>query len=542
VLIFNYDEGIQPVTADNPADFTAIGDSDRSLCALWDPVTGDARYVTIGRNLFCSHHAFAPSGELLVAGGQFPLPGLLKSLFPPTPLAPGADRDVHLFDPVAERWRRLADMDYGRWYPTCATMPDGKIFITSGTNGWATERGLGRGIQDSYEIADPSARTVGHPAGLSYHLYYLYPFVLTLPSGKIFVHSRRTTHLFDPATFGWERIAPKMKPLANGEEVPGDTVHQYSRTGPGPGTCVLLPLEPRLDGEPGAVSYPAGQILILGGGGLEGEGEPKSGYDGKDAEKLNSYTPATPTAEILDLGVSEPRWEETLEPMHFGRVMPDSILLPTGKVLVVGGGQKGQSGGLLAHFTSTEVGGRPNKGATDPVHEPELFDPETQTWAKLCPKPIERLYHTTAVLLPDARVLVAGHDGALNMAPYDRSRYELELFSPPYLFAADGTLAPRPTISSAPDRVAYNETFDIGTPDGDEIERVALIRQGSTTHQTNTDQRYVGLALLDSSDGVLRVVAPSDCGVAPPGHYMLFLVNRLGVPSVAHWVRVGPSD
>ena len=93
-----------------------------------------------------------------------------------------------------------------------------------------------------------------------------------------------------------------------------------------------------------------------------------------------------------------------------------------------------------------------------------------------------------------------------------------------------------------PSHVAYGETFDIGTPEPGDIERVALIRQGSTTYQTNTDQRYVGLAVTERLENAIRVFAPPDGGVAPPGHYMLFLVNREGVPSVAHWVQVGPPE
>lgn len=218
--------------------------------------------------------------------------------------------------------------------------------------------------------------------------------------------------------------------------------------------------------------------------------------------------------------------------------MPDSVLLPNGRVLVVVGGRFGQSGGLLAHFTSTDTQGKPDKGATDPVLAPEMFDPETETWEELCPKSLERLYHTTAVLLPDARVLVAGHDGALNMSPYDASRYELEVFSPPYLFAPDGTPANRPAIIEAPASVNLAHRFGIRTREAAQIVSVVLIRQSSTTHQINSDQRLVGLAIVGADGDQVQVQMPSEGGVAPPGFYMLFIVDRSGVPSVAHWMRV----
>ncbi len=520
VLIFAYDEGVQPVTSDDPADFTAIGDSDRALCALWDPQSGDARYVPLHRNLFCAHHAFTEDGRLLVAGGQFPLPGLLKSLIPPKLLAPGADCDVHLFDPVREQWDRLPDMQNGRWYPTCALLPDGRVFVISGTNGYATEPGLDRGIQNTWQFIDPRSGTVDSARALPFHnIFHLYPFMHVLPTGELFIHFKRTTMLFKPdPDASFRRIA------AGGADSHslGRTQHPFSRTGPGPGTSALLPLNPRRDSQTGRAVYPKGRVLILGGGGAEKEGEPK--VDGEQYE-LNSYTDATSSAEILDLDTSDPQWKFTKEPMHRGRVMPDVILLPTGKALVVGGGGKGQSGGLLAHFTSSDVGGKPNKGATDPVRAPQLFDPETETWELLCPKPLERLYHTTAILLPDARVLVAGHDGALNMPPFDTSRYE-------------GQSAARPIIAGAPETVTYGQTFSLETPVAEDVQSIALIRQSSLTHQINSDQRFVGLLIETAAPGSLTVQAPPNGNVAPPGQYMLFVVNRAGVPSVARWIRV----
>jgi hypothetical protein len=175
VLLMGYDEGVYPVDADHPADFTAVADSDRGLCAIWDPTTGIARYTKdLQRNPFCSHQSFLPDGRLLVAGGQFPLPGLPKSLIPWRLLAPGADADLHVFDPVSETWRRLPDMQAGRWYPACVTLPDGRVFITSGTNGYATSPGLGRGIQNTWEYIDGTG-PVGGKQDTGFYWFHLYP-------------------------------------------------------------------------------------------------------------------------------------------------------------------------------------------------------------------------------------------------------------------------------------------------------------------------------------------------------------------------------
>jgi hypothetical protein len=533
VLLMGYDEGVYPVDADNPADFTAVADSDRGLCAIWDPATGKAHYTNdLHRNLFCAHQAFLPDGRLLVASGQFPLPGLLKELLPPQLLAPGADADVHVFDPESETWQRLPDMVFGRWYPTCATMPDGHVLVVSGTNGYATVPGFWRGIQNTWEYADGSGPT-GNVTATPFYWFHLFPFVHVLTAGEVFTHAKRTTRLFNPETGKWRRVAP-LGPLVMdpGHTPPtGDTVWPFSRTGPGPGTSVLLPLHPTLVVD--RPVYPIGRVMILGGGGAEGAPEPEIKDEPYD---LHANTPATRTAEILDLAPDTPEWRPTAS-MANGRVMCDTALLPDGTVLVVGGGRYGRSGGLLAHFASVELEGMADKGALDPVLEPELFDPVTETWRTMCRKPIGRLYHTTAMLLADARVLVAGHDGALNMVPYDRSRYELELFSPPYLFGPNGSPAARPSIGQAPDEITYGHPFEITV--SAHISSACLIQPSALTHQINPSQRYVGLVIYEQShDGKIVFAGAPNANVVPPGWHMLFVVNDAGTPSVAHWLHV----
>jgi hypothetical protein len=572
VLLFNYDEGNQPVKPGRPADPTRVADSNRALCALWDPRTGDARYLKLRRNLFCSHHSFLGNGRLFVVGGQFPLPdlgtysavavaGIL--LFNPavlssavlvalglnalSELAPGADKDIHVFDPEKEEWRRLPDIELGRWYPTCVTLANGEVFFLSGTNGYATESGFGRGIQDTCQIYNPATGTVSPKEDLPFQLHHLYPFLLALPRGQVFIHSHRKTVLFDPAK------PPGDSGRFDQSLVPLETNWPFSRTGGGPGVCCLLPLKPKRVERDGngniTVVYPRGKVLIVGGGGAEKV--PEDGEISGEDYNLRSETPATKTAEIIDFDDEKPQWKY-IGSMHSRRVMTDAILLPDGKVLITGGGRNGQSGGLLAHFKGVGKGAE-GKGALGPVLAPERLDPEKITtdlttlaalsktpvrerngWSVMCKKIFARLYHTTALLLPDGRVLVAGHDGHLNMLPYDTSRYELELYSPPYLFRG-----PRPNILAAPVTIRYAQQFFIQSDDAMRIQSVAIIRQGSTTHQTNSDQRYVGLAILERTENSLKVIAPPNGWVAPPGYYMLFILTEDEIPSTGHWIRLG---
>ena len=161
-----------------------------------------------------------------------------------------------------------------------------------------------------------------------------------------------------------------------------------------------------------------------------------------------------------------------------------------------------------------------------PVFTPELFDPATETWTPMEPHQASRMYHSTALLLPDARVFCAGQDNGplANFA---------EIWSPPYLFRG-----PRPTFSGAPTEIGYNQTFTISSPEAGDIARVTVIRSGSVTHQINTDQRSVDLGFTDATAGTLTVTSPPNANWAPPGYYLLFIVTSDGVPSVAPWIRI----
>jgi hypothetical protein len=227
-------------------------------------------------------------------------------------------------------------------------------------------------------------------------------------------------------------------------------------------------------------------------------------------------TPATNTCEILDLGEATPAWR-LVAPMAQPRVMPDAVLLPDGKVLVMNGSSTGFA----------------DNGA-NPVYEAELYDPASNTWTTLCRMKIPRLYHATALLLPDGRVMTAGTDSMWNPDPFHIAQLRLEFFSPPYLFR--GT---RPTISNAPADIRYNTGFTVATPSAGSVTSVSLLRCGSVTHSFNSDQRYVGLTINSRTASSLALQAPPNGFVAPPGYYLLFILKD-GVPSVGRFVRLRP--
>ena len=220
----------------------------------------------------------------------------------------------------------------------------------------------------------------------------------------------------------------------------------------------------------------------------------------------NGTTGATNTAETIDFSQAKPTWHFTGS-MTYARAYSNAVLLADGTVLEVGGGQAG--------------------AYSSPILTPELYDPTAGTWSTMAPQTAPRIYHSTAVLLPSGQVLSAGMDSG----PYQDTA---EIYSPPYLFKGA-----RPTISSAPSSVTYGQQFTISTPDASSITRVALVKPAGTTHAEGQDQRYVDLTFSQADSGDLTATAPADGNHAPPGWYMLFILNSSGVPSVASWVQVG---
>jgi hypothetical protein len=155
----------------------------------------------------------------------------------------------------------------------------------------------------------------------------------------------------------------------------------------------------------------------------------------------------------------------------------------------------------------------------------EIWNPNTETWSPAAPIAAARNYHSTAILMPNATVLLAGggHPTGLD----DPGEYSAQIYSPPYLF--DGA---RPTITAAPASSTYNTSITVTTPNAASISSVNLVSLGADTHQTDMAQHFVPLSFTANS-GSLTVQTPASSALAPYGNYMLFIVNNKGVPSVS---------
>jgi hypothetical protein len=242
-----------------------------------------------------------------------------------------------------------------------------------------------------------------------------------------------------------------------------------------------------------AVMYDTGKILLVGG-------SPCIPYPG-----TSCTTTPTATAEIIDLTAANPSWQYTA-PMAGPRKLHNATLLPDGKVLVTGGSRGSED---------------PNTKPTNPAYESELWDPATGTWTTVASIATIRTYHSVALLLPDGRVLSAGGTwggipGTQGTAP------SAEVYSPPYLFNGS-----RPTIASAPANIPYGQSFFVGTPDATNISKVTLLALPSVTHSFNMSQRIIRPSFSLATGG-LNVTAPSNANLAPPGYYMLFILNGRG--------------
>ncbi len=227
--------------------------------------------------------------------------------------------------------------------------------------------------------------------------------------------------------------------------------------------------------------------------------------------KCGGFAVATKTTETIDLTVATPVWT-LAQNMAFERLDHSLTILPDGKVFAAGG------------HDSTGTGVLPT----------EIFNPQTGTWTTTASLSIPRQYHSTSILVRDGRVVVGGADGYASA----------EVFSPPYLSSGQ-----RPSINSAPTQITYNQRFNVNWSSLANIAKVTLVRLGAITHSFDQNQRYMELAFqiippigIDPTTGMMtgtmHVTAPSGGNVAPPGYYMLFLVDAQGAPSVGSYVKL----
>jgi Domain of unknown function (DUF1929) len=337
----------------------------------------------------------------------------------------------------------------------------------------------GNGRTKALEIYDPAANTWQQVGDLELPLY---AHLFLLKDGRVFFSGGRMDDamIIDPCIFD---LTTNPIAIKNVQDLLNPVLRNQSAS-------VILP--PAQD-----------QKVMIMGGGPQGK-----------ADK----THATDMVSIVDLKKANANYVPAA-PMALPRLHLNAVLLPDHTVFV-GGGSLKQEEEPLARLQA------------------EIYDPATNTWHLMAAAAVPRMYHSTALLLADGRVVAAGSNPEAGksvkwLPPDKQEEMRLEVFSPPYLFKG-----PRPGIGNVPEEWKYGQTITITSAQAGNIRWVSLLKNCVTTHSFDNGQRLVDCDIVSEAGGTIKAKVTNEPNIAPPGWYMLFLVDQQGVPSVAKWIHL----
>jgi hypothetical protein len=463
-------------------------------------------------DVFCSHHAFIGDGRLLIAGGTSEWP---------------VDGDAHmhnldflghsrcwLYNPRQRQWVETTRLNRnpdqpdvarsgGRWYPGLTALGDGSVVAFFGH----LDEDDFRHRNNTPERFFPSSQSwalLPHIIGnygepdTGGRRFLFFPRAYVLPSGKIFSATP---------------LPPDFAAQMDGSDGPHFSTAFDADTG-----LYTTPRANAPDGVDTAWNFPAVLLPLL----------PHAG--GYNARLLYWNGPQP---RWIDTDAASPQWTDTAARdaavAARQRVYGQMVVLPTGQVCAVGG----------VNVVNPE----------DPVNQAEIYTPDIDwttnsygsgggAWMLDTANSAinNRNYHSVGLLLPNGKVWVSGGDtNASSGDPNVVGVKKIELYEPPYVAVAN-----RIVLQSAPSLLGYGQAFDVVLDRAaTNVGRAALIRNGSVTHSTNNDQRYVGLEIVSRTGNSIRLTAPPNGNVAPPGYYMLWLVDNGGNPcQLARFVRL----
>ena len=430
------------------------GVADQTLTAIFDPATGTTTERMVVET---AHDMFCP-GTSFLGDGRL--------------MVTGGDTAAKssIYNPGTATWISGGNMNIARGYQGQTVLDDGSAFVMGGSwsggslgkNGEVWSNGVWRYLPNTL-----ASVTLGpDPGGAA--TADRHPWVFAMGNGKVaHVGPSVAMNIYDTT-------------VAN-----GSTTSAGNRTGDvfsQNGTAVM---------------YDIGKILKSGGA---------PAYGGANAT-ANSYT--------IDIGNGGIAPTPTGS-LRLARGMHNTVVLPNGEVMVVGG--------MPVPNGFSDV---------NSIFVTEIWNPTTGSWRDAASTSVPRNYHSIALLLPDGRVISGG--GGLCGQGCSANHSDVQIYSPSYLFKADGTAAVRPVISQAPGTALHSGAIDITVTGG--ATQFSMVRFGAATHSVNTDQRRVPLVAASQGNGVFRLSIPGSAA-APPGNYMLFALDSNGVPSVARVVLV----
>jgi DNA-binding beta-propeller fold protein YncE len=432
---------------------TFPGGPEFTYSAVWDPKTGVFTEINNTRHdMFCGGTAMLPDGRVVINGGRATT--VLSSIF----------------DFRTNQWNALQNMNDPRWYNPSVAMPDGTVFTVSGSGGsntaelWNSSTGWRRltGVNWSAVTSQPGYINIWHP------------FLALAPNGRLF-------HFGPTDVMNWVNTSGSGSLTASGQNVPGT---HYPKEG-------------------AWAMYDEGRILIAGGGATttNNSSDSTTGVSTKVAYTVD-LNPAVPVVAPAN-------------PMQFARQFANSVVLPSGEVLVIGG----NTSGLKFNDTGS-------------VLAAELWNPRTGNWRTLSSMSVPRNYHSVALLLPDGRVWAGGGGLGGNAADHR----DAQIFTPPALFAANGSLATRPVIQAGPTQIGLGTQFTVQATPG--LSKFSFIRMSAITHSVNTDLRYLTLPFVETTPGNYLITGHANSNVMLPGYWMLFGLDGNSVHSEAKIIQV----
>jgi galactose oxidase len=398
--------------------------------------------------------------------------------------------------------------------PGASILPNGDVIVTGGigdtdtsiydpaTNSWSAgpQLNIGRGYQGQTTLPDGQvfvlggswSGAVGGKIGEIWSATANWRELPNVPATPIYTDDDQGAYRAD--NHGWFIATSGGRIFQAG---PSEEMHWITTTGAGS----ITDAGPR--GSSGdemsgnAVLYDIDKILTVGGA--------------PDYQDSN----ATDVANVVDISGSTPTVSATA-PMTYARAFANSVVLPTGQVFTVGGQT------YAVPFSDQ-----------DADLYPEMWDPTTGTWTVTAEEAEPRDYHSVAVLLPDGTVFSGGGGLCGSCAT---NHPDGQIFYPPYLFNADGSLRSRPTITSAPASAQTGQTISVTT--GGPVSSFVLMRYGEATHTVDNDQRRIPVSIVSSSGDTYQLAIPADPGIALPGPYMLFAIDADGTPSVSATIDI----
>lgn len=435
-------------------------DNGQTFTAIFNPATGRSTEVLVSNtnhDMFCPGISMMPNGDYLVTGGS-------------------SASDVSIYDVSANRWTEENDMIVPRGYQSSATLSNGDVFTLGGSwNG-----GIGNKFGEVFSVQSQRWRGLQSvPAD---------PLATDDSSGlyradnhyMIFTTSEQDVFYAGPDNeLAWIDT--------DGTDGTGRITFEGVR-----GT------EDAMTGT--AVMFDVDKILVAGG-----------------SNEQDKSSPGRTDSWIIDVSDGRGNVEvREVQNMAFARTLQNSVVLPSGEVVVIGGQ-------AFSRYFSDDAS----------VMVPEIFNPETETWTQHAPMQVPRNYHATAILLNDGRVFSGGGGLCGGCAT---NHANAEIFTPPYLVNEDGSLKTRPRITNAPATASYGNTIRVNADRG--ATAFVLMRFGSVTHTVNTDQRRVPVSTTRVNANTFAVDIPSNPGVLTPGNYFLFAMSADGVPSIARTINI----